>query len=283
RKNKTPEDLNEAYNYCQKITRDHYENFPVASLLVPRRLQKHISAIYAFARTADDFADEEQNRNKLIEWRKQLHSCLNEPASNPIFLALANTIEIFEIPVQWLDDLLTAFLLDLDKNRFHTLNDLEDYCHYSAHPVGRIVLWIFGYRDEELMTKSDYVTSALQLTNFWQDISIDLKRDKIYIPLDLLAKYKISEQGILNQKVTPNFALLIEELSRYTQNLYDKGKSLAGSVRGRLRFELQFTAGGGREILRKVHKYRTELIHYRPVLTKRDWIRLALKMITRTS
>ncbi len=276
-------DLENAYRYCRRITVSHYENFPVASILIPRVLRKHISAIYAFARTADDFADEEQNRDKLLNWRRQLHACLEQSPSHPVFIALADTIRQFDLPIRWLDDLLTAFLLDLDKMRFESLTDLEHYCHFSANPVGRIVLWIFGYRSEELMEKSDAITTALQLTNFWQDISIDLKRDKIYIPMDLMDKYKIREDTILKQEVTGNFVPMMEFLIDYTNNLYARGLTLPSDVSGRLRMELRFTIAGGRKILQKVEKNKEKLLYYRPALTRADWIKLAFQMIKRDS
>jgi len=272
-------DLDTAYNYCLQITRNHYENFPVASFLVPRRLRKHIAAIYAFARTADDFADEIQNRQKLLDWRQQLHDCTQTTPDNPVFLALAHSIKEYEIPVQWLDDLLTAFLLDLEKNRFASLTELESYCRFSANPVGRLVLWLFDYRSEKLMIYADQITTALQLTNFWQDISIDLKKDRIYIPTNLIERFHLSEDNILMQQSSPDFSKLMGELLQQTALYYEKGMPLLESISGRLRWELKLTIAGGKEILRKSEKNRQNLLTWRPSLSRVDWIKLAGKNI----
>jgi squalene synthase HpnC len=269
----------DAYRVCQEIARKHYENFPVASVLIPAHLRKHIAAIYAFARTADDFADEERDRKKLQDWRDKLWQSIRGPSDHPVFIALADTIRTFEIPVQWLDDLLQAFLLDLDKNRFSSLQSLEEYCRYSAHPVGRLVLWIFGYRSEKVMLYSDRITSALQLTNFWQDISVDLKKDKIYIPTDFLEKFSISEREILEQKSTDNFSAMMKILISETEQMYLEGLQILHSVEGRLKRELQFTIAGGQKILEKTRNNRNRLLTYRPKLNKFDWLKISVNII----
>jgi len=271
--------LDSAYNLCLQITRNHYENFPAASFLVPAHLRKHIGAIYAYARTADDFADEMQDRAKLLDWRRQLYGCTQSVPDNPIFFALAHTIEKFEIPVQWLDDLLTAFLLDLEKNRYASIAELESYCRFSANPVGRLVLWLFGYRSEDLMKYADQITTALQLTNFWQDISIDLKKDRIYIPTDLIKQFKLSEKNILMQQSSPDFGKMMGELIQRTARYFEKGSPLTGRVSGRLKWELKFTIAGGEEILRKTEKHKQDLLVWRPAITRWDWIKLAAQNI----
>ena len=271
--------LQSAYDHCMHFTRNHYENFPVASFLIPSHLRKHIAAIYAFARTADDFADEMQDGNKLENWRTQLLSCTQEEPESPVFIALANTIKEFEIPVQWLDDLLTAFKLDLDKKRFKSMEELESYCVYSANPVGRLVLWLFKYRSEELMSFADQITTGLQLTNFWQDISIDLKKDKIYIPIEILNRYHLTEATILRQQSSPEFGQMMHELIQSTGQYFEKGSPLLDMVRGRLKWDLKLTVAGGREILRKAVQRKADLLFWRPLLSKRDRIRLALTNI----
>lgn len=271
--------LTSAYAHCIEITRNHYENFPVASFLIPSHLRKHIAAIYAFARTADDFADEMQDREKLEDWRAQLLRCTQEEPDNPVFLALANTIIEFDLPVQWLDDLLTAFKLDLDKNRFKSIEELESYCLFSANPVGRLVLWLFEYRSEEIMSYADQITTGLQLTNFWQDISIDLEKDKIYIPTDLLDQYHVGEDAILRQQSSPQFVDMMKELIQLTARYYEKGSPLLKLVRGRLKWELKLTVAGGKRILRMAELRKADLLNWRPALSKADWIRLGLTHI----
>jgi squalene synthase HpnC len=274
-KNTRKNELVAAYEHCMRMVSGHYENFPVGSVLIPARLRKHVAAIYAFARTADDFADEQQDREKLQDWRKQLRQCTKSASVHPIFTALADTIRQFDIPVKWLDDLITAFVLDLDKKRFESMKSLEDYCRYSANPVGRLILWLFGYRTENIMNFADNITTALQLTNFWQDISIDLKRDKIYIPSDILRRFNIEEMEILHQNSSENFARMMQSLISQTSNYYRKGLPLLCLVHGRLRLELQFTIAGGYRILSKTRIQQPNLLTFRPTLKKFDWFSIA--------
>jgi len=271
--------LEESYKHCLEITRAHYENFPVASYFIPSGLRKHIAAVYAFARAADDFSDELKDRKKILDWRDQLHRCVEGDFSHPIFQALSDTIAKFELPVEWLDNLLTAFLMDLDKNRFLNFDELLHYCHFSANPVGRIVLWIFGYRSEDLMKKADRITTALQLTNFWQDLSVDLAKDRLYIPLDILSRFKLVEEDVFGRQFSVEFALALSELCKKTNSLYTKGSPLLHQVEGRLKYELRLTIAGGKEILKKVRKNPEKILYYRPTLLKRDWVRLASKSL----
>ena len=269
--------VEESYKHCLEITRAHYENFPVASYFIPSGLRKHIAAVYAFARTADDFSDELKDRDKILDWRDQLHRCVEGDFSHPIFQALSDTIAKFELPVEWLDDLLTAFLMDLDKNRFLNFDELLHYCRYSANPVGRIVLWIFSYHSEDLMKKADRITTALQLTNFWQDLSVDLAKERLYIPLDILNRFQLGEEDVFQRKFSVEFTLVLSELFKKTKSLYAKGLPLLDQVEGRFKYELRLTVAGGQEILKKVHKNPEKILYYRPTLSKRDWVRLASK------
>ncbi len=270
-------EIEKAYQHCMEITRNHYENFPVASKLIPSAYRPHIAAVYAFARTADDFADEAKDREKLLDWRKQLQNCVQGEISNPIFLALANTIDKFQLPVELLDNLCTAFLMDLDKNRFGTFDDLLGYCKYSANPVGRIVLWLFGFREEKTMRDADHLTSALQLTNFWQDISIDLHKGRIYIPVELMNRYGVGEEDILTGQFSTGFGLLMTELIKKTRALYQRGAAIFSKVKGRLGWELKLTILGGMTILEKVEQEQYRIFHNRPVLSKSDWAKIAAR------
>jgi squalene synthase HpnC len=267
-------DLSSAYQYCQKIARDHYENFPVASLLIPASRRRHIAAIYAFARTADDFADEMNDREGLLDWRERLRDCTKRKSDHPIFQALAHTIQVFNLPIQWLDDLLTAFLMDLEQHRYQTMEDVHHYCRYSANPVGRIVLWIFGCRKEKLISYSDHITTALQLANFWQDISIDLKKDRLYIPGEYLKKFQLAEQDIFLQRSSDNFVSMLRTLIEYNRRLFWQGKPLLREIQGRLRWELQLTIAGGLRILEKVEAQLPSLLTTRPVLNRWDWMKI---------
>ena len=267
-------DLAAAYLYCQKMTREHYENFPVASFFIPARYRRHIAAIYAFARTADDFSDEMNDRHSILDWRSRLQRCTREKPEHPIFRALSNTIRTFDLPQQWLDDLLTAFLMDLDQQRYQTMAELQNYCRYSANPVGRLVLWIFGYRQESLMTYSDHITTALQLANFWQDISVDLKKDRLYIPKVYLEKYQLSEKDIFSQRPPIYFVAMLRELIAETRSLFRHGMPLLREVHGRLGWELQLTVAGGLGILKKVEMNAAAVITTRPTISKWDWLKI---------
>ena len=266
-----PKELTGAYQYCQRLTRAHYENFPVASFLIPAAVRPHIAAVYAFARSADDFADELHDRDKLLDWQRQLHNCLHTPSENPIFRALAHTIQSFQLPVQLLDDLLTAFLQDLKINRYQTQEELLNYCRYSANPVGRIVLWLFGYRAEELFAYADSITSALQLTNFWQDISVDAKKNRIYIPREFQAQFGVKENQILEGIANQNTGRLILHLVQITGELYREGMPILKAMHGRLRWELKLTILGGMRILELVRRNRQRVLIKRPKLEKKDW------------
>jgi phytoene synthase len=266
-------DLAAAYLYCQKITREHYENFPVASFFITVRYRRHIAAIYAFARTADDFSDEMNDRQSILEWRNNLQQCTREKSEHPIFLALSDTIRKFNLPPQWLDDLLTAFLMDLDQHRYQTMAELHNYCRYSANPVGRLVLWMFGYRKENLMAYSDYITTALQLTNFWQDISVDLKKDRLYIPIVYLEKYQLTEKDIFSQRPSVHFVSLLRDLIAETRSWYKHGMPLLREVQGRLGWELRLTVAGGLGILKKVEMNAAAVITTRPTISKWEWLK----------
>jgi phytoene synthase len=272
-------DLDQAYTYCLNITKNHYENFPVASRLIPKSHRKYITAIYAFARTADDFADEEKDKEKLLQWREKLFLCKKNKVEHPIFLALANTIRKFDLPINWLDDLLSAFLIDLEKNRFQNFNDLIKYSKYSANPVGRIILWMFNYRSDDLMMYSDAITTALQLTNFWQDVSDDIKRNKIYIPLKHFEKYMVEEKQLQDKKYTSNLGFLLDDLIQRTEELYEKGYPLTTLLKGRLRWEVGLTVAGGLKILEKVANNKEMILYCRPKLTKIDWLKILQKFI----
>ncbi len=272
-------EIQNAYRYCLRLAQSHYENFPVASILVPARLRPHIAAIYAFARTADDFADEEENREKVLQWREKLHQSLCSRPKDPIFLALSHTIKKFQLPWRWLDDLLTAFLMDLTKNRFQNWEELYYYCRHSANPVGRIVLWIFGYRDEKLMAYGDSITTALQLTNFWQDLSVDIPRNRLYIPTGTLQNHGLLPAEVLQRTVNGKFIPVLEELVGKTRALFQKGSELLTHLSGRLYWELKLTVLGGMTVLKKVEKYSENVLWSRPVLTKKDWGGILFRLV----
>jgi hydroxysqualene synthase len=270
-----------AYKFCQDLAASHYENFPVASRLLPRKLRKHVAALYGFARIADDFADEPEyagvRRERLLEWRRMLADVGSKPATHPVFAALGQTLRELDLPKQPFDDLLSAFLQDTEKARYATWAEVLDYCRRSANPVGRIVLMIHGYRSEELFRYSDAVCTALQLANFWQDISVDLKKDRIYIPEEDFRSFGYSEADLRMGVVNERFVNLMKHEVSRTRALFEEGRPLPAKLTWPLSFEITLTWRGGREILRKVRKQGFDTLTSRPALSKWDWIPLVFR------
>lgn len=264
-----------SYQYCERIARDHYENFPVASFFLPRSLKKHVATIYAFARTADDFADEpglsdEERLQRLNEWEVFLTEAAKGQANHPIFIALGDTISRFEIPVTLLHNLLTAFRSDVTIHRYPTFKDLLGYCENSANPIGRLLLLLFKYRDDQLMMLSDKICTALQLTNFWQDVAVDLDKGRIYIPQEDFTKFGYSEKPLFERKMDDTFrSVLAFEVER-TERLFDEGKTLFDRVGNDLKIELRLTWLGGVKILEKIKKKNYDVLTERPLLSKFD-------------
>jgi squalene synthase HpnC len=278
-----PKDVDGAYRFCQDLANRHYENFPVASRLMPRRLRKHVAALYAFARIADDFADEAEyegvRRERLLDWRRQLDETGIKPPSHPVFLALGATLKELDLPKQPFDDLLSAFLQDTEKARYATFDEVLDYCRRSANPVGRIVLMIHGYRDEQRFRYSDAICTGLQLANFWQDVSVDLKKDRIYIPEEDFKAHGYSEADLRMGVYNERFKNLMKFEVARARALFDQGRPLESTLRWPLSFEIRLTWFGGRQILKMIHRLDFDVIRTRPALKKRDWIPLAARAL----
>ncbi len=279
--------LDEAYAHCEALARAHYENFPVGSLLVPRARRKHVYSIYAFARTADDFADEgyeiglpeSERLQSLDDWERQLEACYRGEASHPIFIALANTARELDLPQQLFLDLLSAFKQDVVKRRYRDFDEVLDYCTRSANPVGRLILLLFGYRDEKLHRLSDCICTALQLANFWQDVAVDLEKDRIYLPEEEMARFGVTEEELRNRRFSERYAALLKFQVDRTQGLFDAGRELPRLVSGRLAWELKLTWLGGVRILEKIRVQGYDTLRARPKITTADKIRLLLKTL----
>ena len=272
-----------AYASCERDAREHYENFPVASLLIPREMRRHIAAVYAFARAADDFADEgarsDEERHRLLDgWGERLREAAagavshvapaagEPPNTVDIFTALGATMRERELPAQLFEDLLSAFRQDIDVKRYGTWDDLLDYCRRSANPVGRLVLRIAGYREPRLDAWSDDVCTALQLTNFWQDLRTDLARGRLYLPAEELRLHGCSEADLEAGVVTSGWQRALAAAVTRTRALFDAGQPLCDAVRGRLRYELRATWLGGTRILTRLEASHFDAIHHRPRL-----------------
>ena len=275
-------DIQEAYAFCEQLTRNHYENFPVGSVLVPKAKRKHIYSIYAFARTADDFADEgydgqttKADRLRLLDdWERQFDECLAGNFQHPIFAALQNTIHELDLPTQLFKDLLSAFRQDVVKARYSDFEEVLDYCRRSANPVGRLILLLFDYRDEKLFQFSDRICTGLQLANFWQDVSIDLEKDRVYLPLDEIEKFNYSEAELFGKICKDRYRELLKFQVNRTQKIFEEGKPLLNLVSGKLRLELKLTWLGGTQILRMIEKNNYDTLSYRPSLSKFDKLKL---------
>jgi hydroxysqualene synthase len=271
-----------AYEYCERIAREHYENFPVASSLLPAPMRPHIAAVYAFARRADDFADEPgpdvNERLRLLDgWSERLDRgvpALRESAATPgddlIFVALENTIRSHRLPRSLFHDLLSAFRQDVVTSRYKTWPDLLDYCRRSANPIGRLVLRIAGYDDATLDAQSDGVCTALQLTNFWQDLAIDWRRGRLYLPDDERRRACAREADLDNREITPAWRAALQGATQRTRELFLAGRPICDAVHGRLRWELRFTWLGGMRILENIEATGFDVFRRRPTLTTAD-------------
>lgn len=269
-------DVAEAFSYCERLARSHYENFPVGSLLVPKSKRRYVYAIYAFARIADDFADEDFDRGitdterlaSLEKWEQQLKDCVENSASHPVFVALAATIHDLRLPISPFLDLLSAFKQDVTKRRYRNFEELLDYCARSANPVGRLILLVFDYHDERLGTLSDSICTALQLTNFWQDVSVDLRKDRIYLPVDEMEHWGITEGQLRERRLTEGYTALLAHQVQRTRHFFERGEELPMLVAGRLRYELRFTWLSGVRILDKIERQGFNTLTMRPTLGK---------------
>lgn len=278
-----PPELEEAYAACQKQAFGHYENFPVASLLLPKETRPHVAALYAYARTADDFADEDKYEGRrlkeLSRWERGLKDALKGKKNLPPLMAFAHTVKTFRVPLSLPLDLLRAYRMDVANHRYSTWNALLYYCRHSANPVGRMALLISGIRDERLHRYSDYICSGLQLINFWQDTAIDLKRERIYYPLQELKKAGIKEKALLAREDSPAIRTLVKNVVAYTENYFQKGHPLLESVSGRLRLELRATYLGGQGILNKIRDLDYNVLQNRPAWSAFDKFSLALRAL----
>jgi len=250
--------LQDSYAWCTAFATRHYENFPVGGRWIPRSKRKHVHAIYAFARIADDFADEARYKGSrldhLYQWREMLKACYEGQAEHPVFVALSDTTRNLEIPQLLLADLLTAFEQDVVKSRYRNFQEVVDYCSNSANPVGRLVLLIFGYHEENLHQLSDSICTGLQLANFWQDVAIDLKKDRIYLPQDEMARFEVDESMLQAGRMTPQIEALMEFQIKRTRELFLLGHPLPLKVNLLLGFELRLVWLGGMRILEKLDK-----------------------------
>jgi squalene synthase HpnC len=271
--------LAEAYAVCARLARSHYENFPVASRLLPAAMRPHVAALYAFARIADDLADEGtspagERQARLRAWQEGLHRAARgqghgSPANDRdelILAAVGHSIRALDLPLGLFDDLVSAFGQDIMTTRYDSWCDVLDYCRRSANPVGRLVLRIAGYDDSSLDQSSDALCTALQLTNFWQDFGDDWRMGRLYVPRAIQREWGATEVDLTSGRVAPAWARAIEACTAFTRNTFEAGRFVCDGVRGRLRLELRFTWLGGRLVLDRTERGRFDLLARRPAL-----------------
>lgn len=262
----------EAEDFCRDLAASHYENFTVGSFFIPKRLRQPMANVYAFCRWSDDLGDESGNPiialQRLEDWEKELHECYEGKASHPIFIALQKTIEKFSLPKQPFWELIQAFKQDQTKTRYNNFEEVLNYCRYSANPVGRLVLYLFNYRDNERQALSDKTCTALQLANFWQDIKRDLRIGRIYLPLDDMGRFQVTEADLHRPNATPAMKSLLKFQIHRTRRLFQEGRALVRQVQGFLKIDLEAFTQGGLAVLEGIEKIDYDVLFRRPVVTR---------------
>ena len=266
---------------------NHYENFPVASLLLPRHLRRAVEIIYRFARQADDIADEgdipdAERLSRLDAFRAELKRIEGgEAPQTPLFQDVSAIVTQFGLPLALFHDLLDAFSQDVKKKRYADFTELTEYCRRSANPVGRLLLHLYQEDAATSLACSDAICTALQLTNFWQDVSRDYAIGRIYLPQDEMAAYGVTEQQIAEGRADASWQSLMQFQVQRTRSLMDSGTALGSILRGRIGLELRLVIAGGNRILAKLERGRFDMFHKRPVLRPLDWIVMLIRSAPR--
>ncbi len=267
-----PPSLAEARAYCSRLAHSHYENFSVVTWFLPKHLHQHFYNVYAYCRISDDLGDEvgdkQQSLLLLDEWEAELQQCYSGEPRHPVFVALRDTVRQFDIPQHEFSDLLIAFRQDQTISRFPTFEDVLGYCCYSANPVGHLVLYLCGYRDPERQHLADYTCTALQLANFWQDVAVDYDKGRIYLPLESLAQFGVSEADIANHRCTPQFRTLMRFEVERARDWFRRGLPLAGMVDRHLAIDIELFSRGGMAILNAIERQRYDVLTRRPVISR---------------
>ena len=264
--------LQEAQEYCRHLARTHYENFSVATWFLPKHLCQDFLNVYAYCRISDDLGDEvgdpALSLALLDEWQTELDACYAGTPRHPVFVALAETVKKFEIPQHEFSDLLTAFRQDQTVTRFETFDDVLAYCRYSANPVGHVVLYLCGYHDAERQQFSDYTCTALQLANFWQDASLDYTKGRIYLPLEDLRRYSVTEEDLAQNRNTLAFREMMKFEVERARQWFDRGLPLVKKVDKELAVDIELFSRGGQEILNAIERQNFAVLGRRPVISK---------------
>ena len=269
------------------LASQHYENFPVASFLLRKHLREPIALIYAFARQADDFADEgdlspEQRLKLLNDFKAELDLIAQlQTPKTALFVALQAMITERKLVLQPFYDLLDAFSQDVTKTRYANMGEVMAYCRRSANPIGRLMLALYGQNTEKNIGMADAICSALQIINFLQDVAIDVQKNRIYLPQDELNKYKITEAQILNGDNSGTWSMMMEFQINRARKLLQSGAPLGLALPGRIGLEMRMIIAGAERILKKLHQARGDVFNHRPVLSKKDWLYMAYRAISK--
>jgi squalene synthase HpnC len=262
----------EAEQYCRRLAHTHYENFSVATWFLPKRLRQHFCNVYAYCRISDDLGDEvgdpSASLRLLDEWEAELNACYSGSPRHPVFVALSYTVREFDIPKQPFADLLTAFRQDQTVTRYRTFEDVVGYCQYSANPVGRLVLYLCGYRDAERQHLSDFTCTALQLANFWQDVTVDYEKGRTYLPLEDMTAYGVSESDLAERRNTPAFCKMMHFEVQRARDWFRQGLPLVKRVDRELAVDIELFSRGGQEILNAIERQHFEVLGQRPAISK---------------
>jgi squalene synthase HpnC len=264
--------LAEARQYCRKLATSHYENFSVATWFLPKRLRQHFYNVYAYCRISDDLGDEVGDPRaslQLLEaWQQELEACYAGCPKHPVFVALSETVQAFEIPKHEFSDLLTAFRQDQTVTRYKSFDDLLGYCKNSANPVGHLVLYLCGYKDSERQLLSDFTCTALQLANFWQDVSVDYAKGRIYLPLEDLHRFAVSEDDIAHRRNTSAFVEMMKFEVERAREWFRQGLPLIQKVSRELAVDIELFSRGGQEILNAIEAQDFAVLGRRPLISK---------------
>ena len=264
--------LAEARQYCRKLATNHYENFSVATWFLPKRLRQHFYNVYAYCRISDDLGDEVGDTRASLQlldaWQQELEACYAGSPKHPVFVALSETVQAFEIPKHEFSDLLTAFRQDQTVTRYKSFDDLLGYCKNSANPVGHLVLYLCGYKDSERQLLSDFTCTALQLANFWQDVSVDYAKGRIYLPLEDLHRFAVSEDDIAHQRNTSAFVEMMKFEVERAREWFRQGLPLIQKVSRELAVDIELFSRGGQEILNAIEAQGFGVLGRRPVISK---------------
>ena len=289
----SPEALNdtctqgEAERYTRWLATSHYENFHVASFLLPKRLHQDFYNVYSFCRWADDLGDEigdpAESLRLLGWWRGELEAMYAGETRHPVFVALQGTVRKYDLPMQLFSDLIHAFEQDQVVTRYQTWTDVFGYCAYSANPVGRLVLRLCGYADAERDGLSDATCTALQLANFWQDITVDYEKNRVYLPLDLLTKHGCTVIDISTRNFTPAFRGVMRDAVAVARKLFEEGLPLVKMVDRRLGFDLDLFSQGGLRVLDKIERQQYNVLDKRPKVSKVDRVGLVAHALVRAA